>query len=205
MTHRKRNKIRKISPHILILCEGETEKIYFDGLKSTLSRQTQRDISIIITQSSDNEPKRMLKEAIAKKEKAISEQQPYKEIWLVFDDDNRPNFKTIFSDARDNKINIAYTSISIESWFLLHFEKKATIFTNAKKAKTHLATFITGYTETMPDIYDKLQSHYVNSALPNAKWLRKQKEYHDMYESYKLKPITTIDMLTETLLNIEKT
>ncbi|MBI4648146.1 MAG: RloB domain-containing protein [Bacteroidia bacterium] len=205
MIHRKRNKIRKINQRILILCEGDTEEIYLKGLKATLSRDVQRDISIIITQASDSEPKIMLKEAIAKKEKATSEQQPYKETWLVFDDDNRKNLKTVFSDARKNEINIAYSSISVEFWSLLHFERTAKEYADADRAIIRLTTYIPSYNKTMPDIYDKLQPHYNNPALPNAEWLRRQKEYHNMYESYKHKPITTVDMLTETLLNIEKT
>jgi len=203
MTHRKRNKIRKIKQRILILCEGYTEEIYLKGLKYTLNRDVQRDISIIITKSSDTEPEMVLKEAIAKKKRAESELQPYKEIWLVFDDDSRKNLKTVFSDAKKNDIKIAYSSISIEFWFLLHFEKKAKVYADADKAGNQFKTHIHGYYKTMPDIYDILKPHYKGKAVPNAVWLRKQKEYNNMWESYKLKPITTVDILTETLLNIE--
>ncbi len=197
---RKRNKLRKINPRILILCEGETEKLYLNGLLSTLDRQIQRDISIIVQKAYQTEPQMMFKEAIAKKKKGISEQQPYKEIWLVFDDDNRTNFKTIFSEAQRNNFKIAYSSISVELWFLLHFEKRAHIFSGAGKAKSYLEKYIHGYHETIPGLYDTLLTKYMY-AKSNAEWLRKQKSCRNMYEIYKHKPITNIDVLTEEIKN----
>ncbi|MFH2141523.1 MAG: RloB domain-containing protein, partial [Bacteroidota bacterium] len=162
-----------------------------------------RDISVFVVKASQNEPKMILKEAVSKKEKAISEQQPYKEIWMVFDDDNRKNLKTIFEEAKSKELKIAYCSLCIECWFLMHFEKKTYIFSDAKKVKTLLKKHIPGYHETMPGVYNELLLKYEKAKL-NAEWLRKQKGYQDMYRSYILKPVVTIDLLIETIKSYNK-
>ena len=64
--YRKAGKIKRLQKRILILCEGTTEKIYLDSLKSTLSRQVQRGIEINIQQCRYSEPVKIIAEAKAK-------------------------------------------------------------------------------------------------------------------------------------------
>ena len=196
------NNIRKLTSRILILCEGTTERLYFSDMIGTLSRQSFRDIEL--KKAKETEPKKILKEALQKKEKAEKEKQPYKEIWLVFDDDNRPNLKAIFDEARKENLNIAYSSISFEFWYFMHFNKKAPVFNNAAAAKHVLCKYIPEYCESMTGVFDLINPLYKKHALSNANWLQKQKDYKDMYTAYLLKPFTNVNELTEKILNFEK-
>lgn len=202
--YRKRNNIRKISPRILVLCEGYTEKLYFWDMRATLSRQAQRDITINIHKAHKTEPKNILEEALKFKQKAESESQPYHDIWLVFDDDNRKELKSVFYKAEKNNIKIAYSSISFEYWYLIHFIKKAVRFRNADDAKRDLCTHIPGYCETTAGVFKLLEPRYKKQALPNAHWLQNQKEYSGLYSAYLSKPITNVNELCEIILNFGK-
>ena len=54
----------------------------------------------------------------------------YESTWAVFDKDYHPEHKEAFKLAKqeidENKVNIAFSSISFEQWILLHFEKTIT-------------------------------------------------------------------------------
>lgn len=53
----------------------------------------------------------------------------YQEAWAVFDNDNFPAHGQAFQYADSIQgLNIAYSSISIEEWFLLHFERNENAF-----------------------------------------------------------------------------
>jgi hypothetical protein len=199
---RPRNNIRKITSRTLILCEGTTERLYFSDIIGTLSRQSFRDIEL--KKAKETEPKKILKEALQKMEKAEKEKQPYKEIWMVFDDDNRNDLKAVFEEGKKENIKIAYSSVSFEYWYFLHFNRKAPVFKNADAAKHVLCKNIPEYCESMAGVFNLINPLYKRHALQNANWLQKQKDYKDMYTAYLLKPITNVNELTEIILHFEK-
>ena len=205
--YRKAGKVKRLQKRILILCEGETERIYLDSLKNTLNRDIQRHIEINIKKAKCSEPANIIKEAMTKRKTAKQELQPYDAIWLVFDDDNRSSIESLFAKAQKENFRIAYNSISIELWFILHFEKTAKAFNSAAEAEAHLKKYCKQYSKTNPAIFETLKPFYQNQALSNAAWLRSQKNIKTPDEAWKAKSITTMDLLTETLLkwnNIEK-
>lgn len=94
-----------ISKRYLILCEGETEEAYFSGLKNNIllkEKFQSVQIEIIPPYSKnrvdvtntlrDNSLKGMVWEAMKRKRKAKSEKNPYNEIWLVIDNDERNSY-----------------------------------------------------------------------------------------------------------------
>jgi hypothetical protein len=199
--YRKAGKLKRLQKRILILCEGETEKIYLDSIKSELNRETQRSIEINIKKAKCSEPASIIKEALTKQKVAKQEKQPYDNIWLVFDDDNRPNIDTLFAKAQKEGFSIAYSSISIELWFILHFERVAKDFNSASEAESYLKKYLKHYTKTNTGLFQLLKPYYKSQALQNATWLRLQKGNKNSAEVWKSRPITTMDLLTETLLN----
>jgi hypothetical protein len=201
--YRKAGKIKRLQKRILILCEGETERIYLDALKNTLSRDIQRNIEINIKKAKCSEPANIIKEALTKRKTAKHEMQPYDSIWLVFDDDNRSNIETLFAKAKKENFSIAYNSISIELWFILHFEQTAKAFNSASEAETHLKKYCKQYSKTNTTIFEMLRPFYQSQALSNAAWLRSQKNIKNPDEAWKAKSITTMDLITETLLKWE--
>lgn len=51
-----------------------------------------------------------------------SQRGKYKQKWLMFDYDGHNDFKSAIADARKKGFNVAFSSMCIEYWFLLHFE-----------------------------------------------------------------------------------
>lgn len=108
-----------INKSILIVCEGQTEKLYFEsfpvlGLKVEAldlggqSKTKLVEITEKILESSDFD---------------------YDEIWCVFDMDYK-NGETEFADfdnaisrAKQLEYNVAYSNDSFELWFYLHYNK----------------------------------------------------------------------------------
>ena len=201
MLYRKETKIRKPQQRILIFCEGKTERLYLLGLKNSLSRAIQRDIEITITNAKSSEPITIIKELLQKIKIAKQEKQAYKEIWMVFDDDNRTNLNAVFQFLKKERIKPAYSSISIEFWFILHFEKTNKQFAKHEDAYKYLCSLKPDYEKTKPDLWEDFKELYHQNAKNNALWLRKQYGAHDMYNAVNYKPYTNMDILVETLLH----
>ncbi|MFM7852455.1 MAG: RloB domain-containing protein, partial [Flammeovirgaceae bacterium] len=84
---RVRIKQRHIYQHILVLCEGDTEYIYLNGLKQSLGRDRQHGIKIEIETFKKHDGLSLIKEAVKRVIKARKEGNPYTSIWAVFDHD----------------------------------------------------------------------------------------------------------------------
>jgi RloB-like protein len=195
---RKRN-TRKTNPRILIFCEGQTEKYYLEGLKRTLPNNTRRSLQIDISCPSANRPKELLK--YANKKKIDPDYNPkYITVWLVIDKDDHPYLKEVFNAAKSNGINIAYSSISIEIWFLLHFISNPKSFGKAHDAEKNLLIHLTSYKKALSNIYNLLQNNEA-TALKNAKILyaSNQKKLEFDCHEWDLNPYTTMHLLIEDL------
>jgi len=113
----KKEKKQNFNKRYLILCEGETEKAYFSGLKNNiLLKEKFRAVQIEIIAPSnkknvnpkktllDNSLKGMVWEAMQRKRKADKQRNSYDEIWLVIDNDERNSYiiskKTIFQTKK---------------------------------------------------------------------------------------------------------
>jgi hypothetical protein len=114
-----RKKEKKNIRKILIVCEGRnTEPCYFKSFRIDKNEFKVEAIGKGYT------PDRLVKEAIDMKQNAIDKQEPYYEVWCVFDKDDNTNekFYGAIQTAEHNKIRAAYTNEAFELWYLLHFD-----------------------------------------------------------------------------------
>lgn len=91
------------SKKFLILCEGETEEAYFNGIKSNIILQRKLSalkIEVIAPTSKskkdsllDNNLKGLIWEAILRKKQAESDGAPFDEIWIIIDNDERNSYQ----------------------------------------------------------------------------------------------------------------
>lgn len=106
---------RTVRKTILIYCEGETERIYFEQLR-ILKRSKLVSVKI----------KNVKRSAIKLAQHAFrdSSYQYFDEVWVVFDKDDLTEKQleevNVFCEEKD--IHIAYTNEAFELWLLLHFE-----------------------------------------------------------------------------------
>ena len=127
MDHKKRKNSYKRSPgrnsstkqYILFVEGRNTEKSYLDLLKKAnckIMPVTRRGHGISSCVDFVNESEQRWK-TMPTEEKA-----KYDKRWLVFDDDGRADFAEGIKLARDKGFGVAFSSMCIEYWFLLHFE-----------------------------------------------------------------------------------
>ncbi len=120
----RRRPFRIPRPRRLVLCEGLTEKEYFDGIKSL-----QRDPLIeVIVEGQLGVPLTLVRIAKDRKRQAEKEARTEKDdnlkydaVWCIFDVDDHPNLPDAKVMARDNGIELAISNPSFELWLLLHF------------------------------------------------------------------------------------
>lgn len=174
----KRKSLNKpLRKRVLILCEGESEQIYLNGLKSDyFNRSNLSGVKIEIL-TPDNNPMGLVEEA----RKRIRKERgtyPYNSVWLVFDKDSHPDIPRAFDIARGHKppINIAFSNICFEYWVLLHFEQTNRAYQNCDALIAYFKR--QGYID-----YEKTKNNYlllkeeVDTALDNAEWLRQRNQF----------------------------
>lgn len=109
---------RNIAKKFLIVCEGQTEEIYFNSFP-------------VLTATVRAKETGRTKLALVKKAKELAKEDNYDEIWCVFDMDinyaNQENQRNDFNSAiqqcqETKKFKVAYSNDCFELWFYLHFD-----------------------------------------------------------------------------------
>ena len=102
---------------VLIVCEGEkTEPDYFRQF-----RVTSAEIKIVGT---GYNTMALVREALRLKKEAWDNDEPYDQVWCVFDRDSfpAPDVDNAWHTARKKKLRTALSNEAFELWFLLHFD-----------------------------------------------------------------------------------
>lgn len=107
-------RLQYLGNYYIITDTKETEKNYFEGLRDSLPKEIQRQLVIKVENVSSN---KLLTKSI---EEAKSSPQ-FREIWIVFDCDQRKDFDSIISEAKKNNIEVAWSNPCIEIWFHAYF------------------------------------------------------------------------------------
>ena len=195
--------LRKIRERILILCEGaKTEPNYFAGIKTDKTLENQlTGLRIEIYDTKYNTALELVKQAVELKKEAVKELNPYDSAWVVVDLDGYAKHPEAFSLAKRNKVNVAFSSISFEYWFLLHFGRFNLYFEKSRELEQLLREkYYRNYKKSFQH-YDYLRDK-TSKAIENAKWLREQVEFKKGDLPYKYNPFTNVDELVEYLLSL---
>jgi hypothetical protein len=190
---------------IFIACEGSnTEPLYFQKLNEIMEEEDNYPFSITVypDKELDKNPKT---DAIGLVNVAIDFKEDFDELWVVFDKDGYTKHKEAFELAKDNNINVAFSSISFESWVLLHFERSNISF--AKSANIiddkfrNNDKYLDDYAKSGDyNLYPKIQDK-TKKAFKNASWLRnKLNSNNPNYLIYEVNPYTDVDSLVKKLL-----
>jgi len=101
---------------VLIITNGRQEEKYFGNLTNSF-----KSIYTIDPVFENGNALALVNLAIRKKQ-----QEPYNQIWCVFDIDEEPrdgNLQSAIDLARKNKIDLAYSNEAFEVWLMFHFEQ----------------------------------------------------------------------------------
>lgn len=123
MAKRPKNnfKERQLKSKLLILCEGLTEKNYFNALKEDFGLP--KTVAVNVFQSNKVDCKGVVEEAIKKAKK-----EGFEEIFVVFDHDNQAKRDEAFKLAKTKNISVIFSSICFEGWYLLHYKNSTKAF-----------------------------------------------------------------------------
>lgn len=129
MSRRKSRPQRPQITSIFIACEGKnTERIYFEFIKEQIQEEEVLAIRVYPDETNEN-PKTNALNLVREAQNQIDS---YNEVWAVFDKDGDTQLEESFNLAKKKingkNVNIAFSSIAFEHWFLLHFDKNKTEF-----------------------------------------------------------------------------
>ncbi|MBL7792782.1 MAG: RloB domain-containing protein, partial [Saprospiraceae bacterium] len=182
----------------LIMCEGQTEKNYFQAIKEDEDyKQFLTAIDPQIISAKHPAPEHVVKEAINRAQKANDDGNAYEQVWVVFDHDNHANRRKAYEMATSEGFNIAFSAIAFEIWFLLHFAKTAKAFQNDKQLLIELVKYYPNYHKAKQNDFANLKDK-LDLAFENVNWLKKQFPGNNHLTDYN--PWTDIDILIRQLL-----
>ncbi len=188
----------------MILCEGQTERLYFKSF---------HDKGVSVEPRDPNGDRRQLvKDAIN------SDDGSYDQIWVVFDLDYLPakgkgqlaEFDATILKAQEAGIRVAYSVDAFELWFCLHYT-----YVNTRQERTYYyeqlskrwsvnyeregkkARFCLGIRELL----EKDEAASEEEAIKRAKRLLQN---HDGMPPHSQNPVTTVFELVEELLKARK-
>lgn len=199
---------KRFSPKsIFIACEGKnTEPLYFEKIKEI--KECDDFYSFSLTVYPDRNEDKPKSDAIGLINEAIERINEFDELWVVFDKDGYTKHKEAFELAESNGINVCFSSISFETWVLLHFElnsnpfeKSANIindkFINNEKYFENYSK--SGDLSIFPYLEDKTTNAFVNSSiLKNF-----NKVHRSQIDIFDLNPYSDVDVLVKKLLEID--
>lgn len=192
-------KIREIGRKVIIVCEGETEEIYFEAIRKSKKLQM---LKIRVVNPDFSDPENIVKFAVdlrneAKRQKNWLDKD---EAWAIFDGDehvanNPQNWNRALTLAAQETINLGISNPSFELWYLLHYQNQTANIHRAA-AKKRLVSHLPAYDKTT-DFYESHFKSRTSQATSRAKKLLIRIQQDDL-ETYN-NPSTRIHLLVETL------
>lgn len=192
----------------LIVCEGtKTEPNYFKALiKDRYSAI--REVTI------EGEGRTTV--ALVKETKNIKEREEkntdlkFDRIWVVFDQDDKPDFNAAIQLAKKLKFKSAWTNEAFELWYILHFQYLDTGITRKAyieklegiiRSKLGIKEYI--YEKNDEQFYHLLQKIGGDEEMAK-KYARKLRKKYRGTDFSSFKPCTQVDLLVDELENTDK-
>lgn len=177
----------------LIVCEGEkTEPNYFKKFPDNPEVYDSIDIH-----GTGYNTVSLVQEAIRLKNEAQKRNEPYIEVWCVFDKDDFSieQFQNAIFLATKNRINCAYSIEAFEIWYLLHFNFYETALSRNQYKEKLSGLLGKTYQKNDAEMYQLLIQRQ-NTAMQNARKLYALQQNRSIAEQ---NPITTVFRLVERL------
>lgn len=198
MAKRPKNnfKLRELKSKVLILCEGLTEKNCFNALKEDLGLP--KTISVNVFQSHKVDCKGVVEEAIKK-----AKREGVETIYVVFDHDNQAKRDEAFKLAANKNIEVIFSSICFEIWYLFHFKNSTKAFASEAELEKELKKCIgmQNYEKNDFKHYSILKDKSTFAKLNAGKSRLSVIDNNYGVEIFNLNPFTNVDELVNYLEN----
>lgn len=190
---------RTVGRKVIIVCEGDTEEIYFEAIRKSKRLQT---LIIRVLNPDFSDPENIVKLAVSLRDEAKRQKNwlDKDEVWAIFDGEehvanNIQNWNRALILAAKETVNLGISNPSFELWYLLHYQNQtANIHRDA--AKKVLTKHLPAYDKTK-DFYESHFRLLTSQATARAEnlLLNIQKNSLDTYNN----PSTQIHLLVEKL------
>ncbi len=204
--YRKTRRKLSFNKRGLILCEGETEENYFQGLISQDKyRRKFSSVDVKIFKPKYHSPLGLVKYAKLKIKVAKQEKNAYDFVWVIFDRDGHAKIPDAFEVARisNPEIKIAFTIPCFEYFVLLHFEKTTKPFIKCDSVISQIKKKWLPDYEKASNIFETLLPNK-DIGISNSKWVIEQ--FSDEIDSgkriYELSTYSNIHDLVEYLYEL---
>jgi RloB-like protein len=198
----RKRKFKEVGTKVVIICEGETEKIYFEAIRKSRRLST---VKIEVVNPDYTDPEHIVKTAIARRNELLREKRWFAkdEMWAVYDGDehkdaNINNWNNAIQLANQGNIRLGISNPSFELWYLLHYQdQNAAIHRDetTRRLKLHLPDY-----HKTADLYESYFKPRTNFASTRAQNLS-EIIVRDSLESYS-NPSTEIYLLVRRLLKL---
>lgn len=200
-TSSRKSGFRKPKKNILITCEGETEKLYLNKLKSFYRIAT---LSIEVQSVRGGSPLSLFE--FTQKKVNYNKRDPnkrYEEVFCVFDNDNK-DINTELCPAlkgmKEEGYIALYTNISFEFWLYLHHEEaRIKAFHTPEAICTALKKIDEGYHKTQFDTSKYINDYALANALKKAKGIKYSDKEVNTIRDLESNPYTNMPILINRL------
>jgi hypothetical protein len=150
---------KELQKSFLLICEGQTEKIYFELLKIAYRLQ-----SVVIIKCAKGGATKVVD--LAKSEITNFQAAKDAKIWCVFDTEASDNseFVSALREAKKAPLSLAISNPCIEYWFLLHYEYSTSSLANCDSVCLALSKWISNYAKNQ----NRLSVLLSEKILPNT-------------------------------------
>jgi len=180
----RKNRHKSVLDKVIIACEGtKTETFYLKSYIRFLAKNSKISAkSLVIAKHKHTDPEGVLEDLLNHKEDNLTYKN-FKFKWIVIDRDEArtnsgghslANYNSAIKQAKNLKIDVAYSNPSFELWYLLHYKyrdtaiDRNTVIQELKKEKEFC-----NYEKNNDDIFEKLREHE-DKAIKNAARLMKE-------------------------------
>jgi hypothetical protein len=207
----KRLTSRDQKSRILIVGEGKTEVLYFQGL-CEYYELSQDNIDIQCCENNASAPINVVGKAQEIKSK-IGKEKAFDEIYCVFDKDEHSTYGDAITLAKDLKFTVINSDPCIEYWFLLHHVETSKPYAKIgnKSVGETVVQDLKRYWKNYEKTNDNLFEHSLNAsdctgdkALVDYAIPRSIKRSKQIEGSNETNPSTNFHVLVEKLLSMKK-
>ncbi|MBU0710581.1 RloB family protein [bacterium] len=189
-SRQRRELTRSGKENILIVCEGKTERLYFDSFPLKTANVTPI--------GTGRSTKSLITKARAEQNAAHRKEEDFDQVWCVFDQDcfGKEKFNTAIQMAESSHFKTVWSNECFELWFVLHFQPMTAGLTRDQYCD--LLDWLLGetYEKTDSTMYRKL-SNRQNVAIRNAQ--RLYSSYTPDINPADRNPCSTVYRLVEEL------
>lgn len=201
----RKSRTRQPNPKVLIVCEGETEVLYFDLMRIKYHLRS----VVVVKLSGGSAAISVAESAIELNQEQIDLYGPsakYERVFCVYDVDENTTLAETKQKINKHGFTAIISDVCFEYWFILHYTySRAPFFKKEKLSASDMCTkqlkkHIKDYKKTtIANHFDDLYLRLVDKAIPNAK-----KSLEDAELTNQSNPSTNVHTLILFLQNLKK-